>query len=145
MKRNVLILLMAALMASSSLVACGGGEISDETTNQVQGDTSGAENAEEDLFAAYRSIDLGGRTVKISVSSNISENGGGMPTSYPYIAGPEEMTGESVQDSVFQRNLEVEEMLNCTLEHEALDLNFDQVQPHIESLVMSGDAAVCIR
>ncbi|MBR4962067.1 MAG: hypothetical protein IKY52_14315 [Clostridia bacterium] len=142
MKRNVLAMLLAALMVTSALVSCGGGETTTETTSTVQGEQAGTETAEEDLFAAYRSIDLGGRTVNISVSSNISENGGGMPTSYPYIAGPDEMTGESVQDSVFQRNMEVEEMLNVKLEHEALDLNFDQVRPHIESLVMSGDAAV---
>ncbi|MBQ3178804.1 MAG: hypothetical protein IJB52_13370 [Clostridia bacterium] len=142
MKRNLLAILLAALLLAPSLVSCGGGETQETTADTtVQGEGAAA-NTEADLFAAYRGIDLGGRTVKISVSSNISENGGGMPTSYPYIAGPEEMTGESVQDSVFQRNMEVEEMLNCTLEHEALDLNFDQVQPHIESLVLSGDAAV---
>jgi len=142
MKRNVLAMLLAALMAASVLPSCGGGEAAAETEAPVQGGQENTVTSEDDLFAAYRNINLGGRTVKISVSSNISENGGGMPTSYPYIAGPEEMTGESVQDSVFQRNMEVEEMLNCTLEHEALDLNFDQVQPHIESLVMSGDAAI---
>ncbi len=142
MKRNILAMLLAALMVTSSLAACGGGENETTADNSVQGENNAADGAETDLFADYRGIDLGGRTVNISVSSNISENGGGMPTSYPYIAGPEEMTGESVQDSVFQRNMEVEEMLNVTLKHEELDLNFDQVQPHIESLVMSGDAAV---
>ncbi|MBE6615138.1 MAG: hypothetical protein E7631_07530 [Ruminococcaceae bacterium] len=141
MKHNILAVLLAALMLTPALASCGGGETETTADTAVQGDTVSGD-AEADLFAAYRGIDLGGRSVRISVSSNISENGGGMPTSYPYIAGPEEMTGESVQDSVFQRNMEVEEMLNCTLEHEALDLNFDQVQPHIESLVMSGDAAV---
>ena len=141
MKRNILAILLAALMLAPSLASCGGGETETTADTAAQENNTSVET-EEDLFAPYRNIDLGGRTVKISVSANISENGGGMPSSYPYIAGPEEMTGESVQDSVFQRNLEVEEMLNCTLEHEALDLNFDQVQPHIESLVMSGDAAV---
>jgi len=143
MKRNILAMLLAAMLLTPSFVSCGGGE---STETQAAENTAAGENTtaetEADLFAAYRNIDLGGRTVNISVSSNISEAGGGMPTSYPYIAGPEEMTGESVQDSVFQRNLAVEEMLNCKLQHEALDLNFDQVQPHIESLVLSGDAAV---
>ncbi len=143
MKRNVLAILLAALLLTTSFVACGGGETTETQAaeNTAAGENTAAET-EADLFAAYRNIDLGGRTVNISVSSNISEDGGGMPTSYPYIAGPEEMTGESVQDGVFQRNLAVEEMLNCKLQHEALDLNFDRVQPHIESLVLSGDAAV---
>ena len=49
-----------------------------------------------------------------------------MPSSYPYIAGPEEMTGEAVADSVYTRNQNVEELLNCKLEHIALDLEYNQ-------------------
>lgn len=143
MKRNILAMLLAAMLLTPSFVSCGGGESTETQTAETAaaGENTTAET-EADLFAAYRNIDLGGRTVNISVSSNISENGGGMPTSYPYIAGPEEMTGESVQDSVFQRNMEVEEMLNCKLKHEALDKHFNEVQPHIENLVLSGDASV---
>lgn len=146
MKKRTLALLLAALLLSSSMAmtACGQTETKEkETTSDTTGNSGTTQtDAETDLFAAYRGIDLNGRTVNISVSSNVSENGGGMPTSYPYIAGPDEMTGESVQDSVYQRNMEVEEMLNCTLHHDALDLNYNEVQPHIETLVLSGDNSV---
>lgn len=145
MKKRTLTLILAALLLSSSvaMTACGQTESTQENTNETTANVDAAQaDAETDLFAAYRNIDLNGRTVNISVSSNVSENGGGMPTSYPYIAGPDEITGESVQDSVFQRNLEVEEMLNCTLHHEALDLNYDEVQPYIETQVLSGDASI---
>lgn len=143
MRKRTSTLLLAALLLSSTtaMAACGQTETMEETTNETT-TSANTTQAETDLFAAYRGIDLGGRTVNISVSSNVTEDGGGMPTSYPYIAGPEEITGESVQDSVFQRNLEVEEMLNCTLHHEALDLNYDKVQPYIETQVLSGDASV---
>lgn len=145
MKKRTLTLILAALLLSSSvaMTACGQNESTKETTNETTANVDAVQtNGETDLFAAYRNIDLDGRTVNISVSSNVSEDGGGMPTSYPYIAGPDEITGESVQDSVYQRNLEVEEMLNCTLNHEELDLNWDEVQSHIETLVLSGDNSV---
>ena len=106
------------------------------------GEAGSAEEEAHDVLAPYRSIDLGGRTVNISVSSNISENGGGMPSSYPYIAGPETLTGESVQDNVFERNHLVEELLSCKLNYLALDLNYDQVQPYIAQLVVAGDTSV---
>ena len=142
MKHNILAMLLAMPVLASSLASCGGAEISEttaETTSQTE--TVSAET-EADLFAAYRGINLGGRTVNISVSSNVTENGGGMPTSYPYIAGPEEMTGEGIQDNVFQRNIEVAETLNCKLQHEELNLNYDAVQPYIEKLVLAGDTSV---
>ncbi len=142
MKRNLLTILLAALLVAQTLTACGGGETNSETTGETAPSAETTAEAETDLFAAYRSIDLGGRTVNISVSDNVSENGAGMPSSYLYIAGPEEMTGESVQDSVFQRNMEVEEMLSCKLNHIAQDFNWDGVQPYVESMVMSGDTSI---
>ena len=145
MKRITTTALLLAMLLS--LYGCGGGENpekenvdTDNTTTQTE--STETETETEDLFAAYRSIDLGGRTVHISVSSNISEGGGGMPSSYPYIAGPEEMTGEAVADSVYTRNQNVEELLNCKLEHIALDLEYNQVQPYIENMVISGDTAI---
>lgn len=143
MRKHILTMLLAALLVSTSvLMACGNTE-TNKTTDATAGEKSvTTTDAETDLFAAYRGIDLNGRTMNISVSSNITEGGGGMPSSYIYIAGPDEITGENVQDSVFQRNLEVEEMLNCTLQHEELDLNYDEVQPYIETQVLSGDASV---
>ena len=152
-RRTGLTRLLALLLSSLLLVsfpACGESKTGDSADPSVQsgqdaaapsgGDPEPAET--EDLFEAYRGIDLDGRTMNISVSSNISENGGGMPTSYPYIAGPEELTGEPVQDNVYERNHLVEEMLNTTLNYSELDLNYDQVQPYITNLVMSGDTGI---
>lgn len=145
MKRITTTALLLAMLLS--LYGCGGGENpekenvdTDNTTTQTE--STETETETEDLFAAYRNINLGGRTVHISVSSNISEGGGGMPSSYPYIAGPEEMTGEAVADSVYTRNQNVEELLSCKLEHIALDLEYDKVQPYIENMVISGDTAI---
>ena len=147
MKKILSLLLVCALLAG--FAGCGETKTAGEDASPAQ-QTPGAENAgdeneeetEADVLAAYRGIDLGGRTVHISVSSNISENGGGMPSSYPYIAGPDELTGESVQDNVFERNLTVQELLSCKLEYSPLDLNYDQVQPHVANLVVSGDTSV---
>ena len=143
MKRITTIILLAALMLS--MYSCGSSnsaENSDSSETIDEQTTVQEETVQEDSLAAYRDIDLNGRTVHISVSSNISEGGGGMPSSYQYIAGPDEMTGESVADSVYTRNLMVEEMLKCKLEHQALDLDYEKVQPYIENLVISGDNSI---
>lgn len=154
MKRLLSTLLALALLAS--LPACSNspsdtgdgagqnaaGDAAGGQTDPSAGDNAEAAETEEDVLAPYRSIDLGGRTVHISVSSNVSENGGGMPSSYPYIAGPDELTGESVQDNVFERNHTVEEMLSVKLDYQPLDLNYDQVQPYVANLVTSGDTSV---
>lgn len=143
MKRITTITLLAAMLLS--MYGCGSGVEKDNfesTAPHAEQTSDMEETTQADPFAAYRSIDLAGRTICISVSSNISENGKGMPSSYPYIAGPEEMTGESVADSVYTRNLMVEEMLHCKLVHQPLDLNYDQVRPYIENLVISGDNAI---
>lgn len=138
MKRNILAMLMAAIMLASSLTACGGDKTSSETTTAEQNTQTENENTGDDLFAAYRDINLDGRTVKISVSDRVND----MPSSYPYIAGPEELTGESVADSVYNRNLEVEKMLSCKLEYEAVKWGWDQVFPNIEIQVLAGDTAI---
>ncbi len=148
MKRFSAIALLVALLLSCAMTACGNADDSNMSENdsgisEAANEAFGTETVEEvDIFEPYRSIDLGGRTVKIAVSSNVSENGAGMPTSYPYIAGPEETTGESVQDNVYERNIFVEEMLNCDLEYTALDLQYNEVQSYIEKLVTAGDAEV---
>lgn len=142
MKRITTSILLLTMLLS--LYGCSSGE-SPETSISAEtspAETTPVETAPADPLAAYRDIDLDGRTIHISVSSNISENGGGMPSSYQYIAGPEEMTGESVADSVYTRNMNVEEMLHCKLDHQALDLHYNEVQPYIENLVMSGDTSV---
>ncbi len=147
--RKILSVLLAAAMLSC-LAACGETRPADPgavTSENPAADGSGSEDGgaaetEADVLAPYKSIDLGGRTVTISVSSNISENGGGMPSSYPYIAGPEALTGESVPANVYARNHKVEELLSCKLNYVPLDLNYDQVQPHIAQQVIAGDTGV---
>ncbi|MBE6726904.1 MAG: hypothetical protein E7576_17220 [Ruminococcaceae bacterium] len=152
MKRILSVLLLCALILSA-VPACGesttasdGSDANSGAGQSQSADPSPGEEekaeTEADVLAPYRSIDLGGRTVHISVSSNISENGGGMPSSYPYIAGPDELTGESVQDNVYERNHLVEEALSVKLDYQPLDLNYDQVQPYIANLVVSGDTSV---
>ncbi len=139
-KRNMWILLLAALLLTTSCGTTAEETLAAETAAQTE--EAIVEPETKDVFADYRNIDLGGRTINISVSNNVSEGGGGMPTSYPYIAGPDELTGESVQDNVYNRNLEVSEMLNCVLVHTALDLDYDKVQNHVEKLVKSGDTSI---
>ncbi len=143
MKKTIVILL-SLLLASQTLASCG--ESATEVQETKAAETTATETTpaetEPDVFETMRGVDLQGRTVNISVSENISENGEGMPSSYLYIAGPEELVGENVQDNVFHRNIAVEELLNCQLNHMPLDLHYNEIDAYIANMVTAGDTSV---
>lgn len=140
MKRFTALALVLVMCASFVLTSCGGDKNGDDADNG--NDTSVQNTGDEDIFAEYRSINLNGRTVKVSVSENVSEHGEGMPSSYLYIAGPDEDSPERVQSNVYHRNLEVAQMLNCKLEHIPVDLSYDNVASYVESMVNSNDTSI---
>ena len=87
-KKRLLSLLLAGLLLSASACSSGGAPDNPDSPAADAPAPSGdaQEGAQEpaetaDLFEAYRGIDLGGRTMNISVSNNVTENGDGMPTS----------------------------------------------------------------
>jgi len=132
-------ILLALLLAAGTVTACGEQAV-ENTESQVLSDTAAETEPEtEDIYTDYCSIDLGGRSVRISVSSNSAD---GMESSYLYIAGPEELTGELAKDNAYERNIFVEEMLNCKLEYEAIELGYDKVESHISKLVTAGDNSI---
>ena len=139
---------LTLLLLSPIFASCGDrSDAEQEETNgaspsEPQDQTPVAENPEteaetEDLFAAYRSVDLGGQTVRVSVSNNLTDSS--KLSSYVYTAGPEDLVGESCQDYVYERNLFVEDLLNCGLEYESVDLIYNAVEAFITKMVKAGD------
>ena len=94
----------------------------------------------EDIFASYREVDLGGQTVQVSVSSNLADSS--TVSSFVYTAGPEELVGEACQDYVYERNLYIQDLLNCGLKYESTDLIYNAVEAYITKLVNSGDSSI---
>ena len=138
---------LTLMMLTFPLASCGNqtvGEAEEKnSTAEPQAQTQVPEAAEteaetEDVFASYRQIDLGGRTVRVSVSSNLADSS--TISSFVYTAGPEELVGEACQDYVYERNLFIQDLLNCGLEYESVDLIYNAVEAYIAKLVQSGDS-----
>ena len=138
---------LALMMLTFPLASCGNrtdGETEEKNSPaEPQAQTQVPEAAEteaetEDLFASYREIDLGGQTVRVSVSSNLADSS--TISSFVYTAGPEELVGEACQDYVYERNLFIQDLLNCGLEYESVDLIYNAVEAYIAKLVQSGDS-----
>lgn len=130
-KKRLFTLLLAALLASSSLVACGDSEV--QESQNVADTTAAVETEEVDPFAG---TDFGGQTLRIS--SSIDEDDS--TNAHRLIAGSGELTGEVVNDAVYQRNLTVQELLNVQLEFLPAEWTYSNGHTEIEKLVLSGDA-----
>ncbi|MBQ4192851.1 MAG: hypothetical protein II650_01225 [Clostridia bacterium] len=116
MKKKLLCLLLAALMTASALVSCSGGtenagdeaELTAQTPSADEAPTAEAEDAPAEnvdvngyLKDDLPELDFGGQTVSVLYWSDV-ENAE---------FDVEELTGEIVNDAIFQRNTDVEDRL----------------------------------
>ena len=128
-KTRFLCLLMA-LAISLPLVSCGGADTTDETTGtdtQAAGET--AEETEPDILAglSYGGADFHIMTSDTAISSNYLLEGSG------------ELTGDNVNDAVFQRNLAAEEQLDIKFTYTRTDRAWGDVYSEVTQIVLSGD------
>ena len=137
MKQKMLVLLLAAALLWLSLSACGGETQQKKPSEDGSAAVTAAET-EDPLYGKLADQDYLGRTLRISISTNSTE----WSTSSDYVMGPEELTGESIRDLVYQRNRKISEMLNLKLSWVRTDLYFDGVAPYVRKMVSSGDDAV---
>ena len=101
--------LLSVILTAPSMATCGEGKIADETSVNDTGTTSGNVTGEQDEFA---DMDLGGQEIRIYTSTNADVDS---RTSNYLIEGPDEETGDVVQDSAYFRNRSVEENLTSSL------------------------------
>ena len=126
-------LLLAAILATSSLASCGDAGVQDEITTDGETTTKAEVTEAPDRFAE---MDLGGQEIRIYTSTN---DPGGVGNSNYLIEGPEEETGDIVQDSAYYRNRTVEEILGVKLVYTEYDVNYASAAAEVSKLVMSGD------
>ena len=87
----------------------------------------------EDKLAQY---DFGGHEIRILTSINASENY--ITNSNYMIEGTGQETGEIVNDAVYKRNMDVEELLNVKFVYSHIDEDFGTVQNEISKLILAG-------
>ena len=126
-------LIISLLILAQLAVSCGEAAVSDETTVGGAETTSEAVTEEPDPFA---DMNFGGQEIRIYTSTN---DPGGVGNSNYLIEGPEEETGDIVQDSAYFRNRSVEEILGVKLVYTEYDVNYASAAAEVSKLVMSGD------
>ena len=140
MKKNMIrsaALLLAALMTVPAFASCGGGDAG-TVTDAV---TGSADTAVETVDPNDRSqtkdslpegLDFGGKEIVFWTSSTARNE--------EFYAGPEEQTGEVVEDAVYDRNKSVEERLNIVFRSDSYDFKWNEVAGEISKYIMAGDA-----
>ena len=116
--KKALVLLLALIMVLSAFVACGpsgpqqGGESTPAGNDPQQSQPNASKPSESESESTIGnldpSLDLGGKEITI------------ISRSHYYFADEvsvEDPSGDPIESAMFQRNLDVERILNCTLEN----------------------------
>ncbi len=128
MKRTIVMLLLAALL----LASCGG---TAEETAPAGTDTSAAAETTAETADPFAGIDYEGKSLRISSSIDTYDS----TNAHALIAGSGELTGEIVNDAVYQRNQTVMELLNIEMDFMESEWNYNNLYQELEKLVLSGD------
>lgn len=125
-----LLCLFLALAMILPLTSCGGTADPGDTTDadtQVSGET--AEETEPDILAgiSYGGADFHIMTSDTAISSNYLLEGSG------------ELTGDNVNDAVFERNLAAEEQLDIKFTYTRTERAWGDVYSGVTQIVLSGD------
>lgn len=141
-KRTRIVSLLLALLLTAPLFA----GCSESGTNSE--DESNAQTESGEIETAPEEEDSDDRTkVKDGLPDGLNYDGTEIGVFVPdvkrnemYFAGPEEMTGEVVDDAVFARNLSVEERLNITLKQDGVSgVDGGNINTNVYNLIMAGD------
>lgn len=135
--KQILSLLLCTLLLITLAISCAEqtDKVSDNNTTSVMteetapdpNDRSGVKDSLPD------DLDYEGGFVTIYSTSPGKENN--------YIQGFEELTGDIVEDAVYERNRKVEERLNCNIEYYIAAHTYDKVTSETRKVIQSGDSS----
>ncbi len=128
--RKILIALLLGAMAAQTL-ACGQTPPSGSDTTPSSGDTTVGEDPEAG-YPYYGTTNFGGETFTIY---NCPKNVWGMTT----VLNPEDLTGETVNDAIYNRNEFVKEKLNFELNEVFAADGTNGMLPHLQSVLMANE------
>ena len=133
-KKATVCMLLAALMLSC---ACGSSDSGDEVTttnNSESSESQTEETTEADPLGSLRKVDFGGETYTI-----IARSDGSMSQLAGIELAVDEPNGELINDTIFNRNLKIEELYNCNIE--VVTMPSSEVKSAVTSSVLAGDGA----
>ncbi len=135
MQKRIAILLALLLALAPMAMSCSQEETTSETNAETTADTDTAATVEETEADPYAGYDFGGATLSIFSSADSFDS----TNANFLIAGSGEMTGEIVNDAVYNRNAKVEEGLNVKLSYTPGEWTYSDIPAGIDQLIMAGD------
>ena len=132
---RLLCLLLALVMCTGILAACGGGDDPDTTTTKKP--TGGGDDK-------WDGVSFEGETLRIEYNSYVQTTltATGSPHYYDkFIKGPDAASSDSVDNAVFERNELVADRLGMTIEwSEDKTSAVTELFSHFESIIGAGNA-----
>lgn len=143
MRKKILISLIIAAMLTSSLVGCGNGS-STETQGTTAGNTTTTETKKETTAAESRNAvsddlpdsNFNGQSY-IVLGANAETNP--IEDFHSFVVA-DELTGEVVNDAVYNRNLTINERFNTKIDYYAPGSTYDDTAAYIQKIVNAGDS-----
>jgi len=136
MKKGISLLLVIAMLAAS-ICSCSDNKVendsSDANKNNQVNDPAQSETEPEEVDR-FADVNYGGKSFRIYTSVDTTD----ATNSDQFIRGSGELTGEIVNDAVFNRNAKVSEKLNIKLEFEEANYNYDSVKVSLNNIILSG-------
>ncbi|MBR5869840.1 MAG: extracellular solute-binding protein [Clostridia bacterium] len=131
-------LLLAALLTVPMAVSCGDSAGTAATDNTAAATDAAVETVDPNDRSQLKdnvpdTLDCSGRTFTTFVASPSGQG--------PFIAGPEESTGDIVDDAIIERNRTVEDRLGIKLAYEVrTDVDGSNIDTVVSKLLMAGDS-----
>lgn len=129
MKRKLSLLL--AMLSIISTMSCG--ESSDESESTTLSDDTSVEETTRSKSGVPDSLDLEGQTITIWYTTK------SVAASETFVDLNPELTGDVLDDAIFNMNKEVEQKLNCTLEFYNSDTPSSETGTAMQKLVLAND------
>ncbi|MFA5562372.1 MAG: hypothetical protein WDA00_07020, partial [Eubacteriales bacterium] len=137
MKKFSLLLLCLLMLAAPLLVSCGKKPPTGSTTpaTTTTDDGTGSTTTEPPQ-TKWSDVDFGGETITIQLSAftNAEFSSGGQK----YMEGPGQVSSDSVQNLVFERNVEAMGTLNLQVNYVYLNSGWGQISQQIVTSEASG-------
>lgn len=134
--KRMLSLMLSALFLIPLAVSCAESDVSSgeiktsAITEEITSDPNDRSGVKDSL---PDNLDYEGGFVTVYSTSPGTQNN--------YIQGFDELTGDVVEDAVYERNRKVEERLNCDIDYYIAVHNYDKVAAETRKVIQSGDSS----
>ncbi|MGN1128278.1 MAG: hypothetical protein ACI4T6_04910 [Candidatus Flemingiibacterium sp.] len=126
--------ILAAILSLLPLVSCGGSTVQDRSdTSSSSGDGTSAPVEAPETSGVPAGTDLGGETISIWYTTK------SVSAAETFVDLNPELTGDILDDAIFNMNKAVEAKLNCTLDFFNAQVGTSDTGAEVQKMVFAGD------